>query len=94
MDRWSSGRVGLLGGPGVRRPGVVGQTPVRGLPDRAGRGGPHASSRRPGSMGRRAAGPQHRLVAAARKLTELVFYGLRHGHIRRLPAAAPRTPAA
>jgi transposase len=32
------------------------------------------------------------LVAAARELTELVFYGLRDGHIRRLPT--PRTPAA
>jgi transposase len=32
------------------------------------------------------------VVAAARELTELVFYGLRDGHIRRLPT--PRTPAA
>jgi hypothetical protein len=34
------------------------------------------------------------VVAAARELTELVFYGLRDGQIRRPPAAAPRTPAA
>jgi hypothetical protein len=36
------------------------------------------------------------IVAAARELTELVFYGLRDGHIRRLPTApaAPPTPAA
>ena len=27
------------------------------------------------------------VVAAARELTELVFYGLRDGHIRRLPTA-------
>ena len=33
------------------------------------------------------------VVAAARELTELVFYGLRDGHIRRLPAP-PHTPAA
>jgi hypothetical protein len=33
------------------------------------------------------------VVAAARELTELVFYGLRDGHIRRLPTP-PRTPAA
>src|SRR5919199_1939272 len=32
------------------------------------------------------------VVAAARELTELVFYGLRDGHIRRL--STPRTPAA
>jgi len=32
-------------------------------------------------------------VAAARELTEMVFYGLRDGHIRRL-AAAPDAPAA
>ena len=32
------------------------------------------------------------VVAAARELTELVFYGLRDGHIRRLPA--PRAPPA
>ena len=30
------------------------------------------------------------VVAAARELTELVFYGLRDGHIRRLPAARRR----
>ena len=33
------------------------------------------------------------VVAAARELTELVFYGLRDGHIRRLPAP-PAPPAA
>jgi transposase len=33
------------------------------------------------------------VVAAARQLTELVFYGLRDGHIRHL-APPPRTPAA
>jgi hypothetical protein len=32
-------------------------------------------------------------VVAARELTELVFYGLRDGQIRRLPTPA-RTPAA
>ncbi len=33
------------------------------------------------------------VIAAARELTELVFYGLRDGHIRRLATPA-RTPAA
>ena len=33
------------------------------------------------------------VVAAARELTQLVFYGLRDGHIRQLPAP-PRVPAA
>ena len=33
------------------------------------------------------------VVAAARELTELVFYGLRDHHVRALPAATPaRTP--
>jgi len=34
------------------------------------------------------------VVAAARELTELVFYGMRDGHIRRLPPPPSRTPAA
>ena len=31
------------------------------------------------------------VVAAARELTELVFYGLRDHHIRALPARSPET---
>ena len=34
------------------------------------------------------------VVAAARELTELVFYGMRDGHIRRLAPPASRTQAA
>jgi transposase len=34
------------------------------------------------------------VVAAARELTELVFYGMRDGHIRRLAPPPSRTPAA
>jgi transposase len=33
-------------------------------------------------------------VAAARELTELVFYAMRDGHVRRLAPPPPRTPAA
>ena len=34
------------------------------------------------------------VVAAARELTELVFYGMRDGHIHRLAPPPSRTPAA
>jgi hypothetical protein len=34
------------------------------------------------------------VVAAARQLTELVFYGLRDGHIHRLAPLPPCAPAA
>ena len=46
----------------------------------------HPASGRSASRSAPAAGRNIGVVAAARELTELVFYGLRDGHIRRLPA--------
>jgi transposase len=55
--------------------------------------GPHT---RPGVVRERVAARRGRnigAVAGARELVELVFYGLRDGHIRRLTPATPAAPA-